>query len=390
MDEIYLDNAATTKPLNEVIEVMCEHLKTNYGNPSSLHSKGFKAEKAVKSARKKIAESIQATPEEIFFTSGGSEGNNTIIKGIVDLAHGETYNIVTTVIEHPAILEVYKACEEKGIEVRYLNVQKNGQVTLEEIKKKVNKKTIICSIMGVNNEIGSINDLVTLGKTIKGINPHCVFHTDYVQGYMKIPLNVKQTGLDAVTICAHKIGGPKGIGALYIRKGLNVKPLILGGGQEKGFRSGTENVPSIIGFAKAVEIKNVSIHNRFEQVLKLKNKMMDYFDEKGQDVMINGKDHCSPYILSLSFRGVKAEVLLHALEAIGIYVSTGSACSSNKKKHQYVLEAIGLQESYREGTIRISFSEENTEEDVDKAIYKIEETVAQLRVLTKYRTKEKK
>ena len=390
MDEIYLDNAATTKPLNEVIEVMCDHLKTNYGNPSSLHSKGFKAEKTVKSARKKIAESIQAAPEEIFFTSGGSESDNTIIRGITDLARGKDYNLVTTVIEHPAILEVYKAYETKGIDVRYLNVQQNGQIALEEIKQKVDQKTLICSIMGVNNEIGSVNDLVVFGKTIKAINPHCVFHTDYVQGYMKIPLNVKQAGLDAVTICAHKIGGPKGIGALYIRKGLNVNPLILGGGQEKGFRSGTENVPSIVGFAKAVEIKNSSINDRFEKVLKLKNRMTVYFNEKGQDVKINGKDHSSPYILSLSFRGIKAEVLLHALEAMGIYVSTGSACSSNKKKHQYVLEAIGLEESYREGTIRISFSEDNTEEEIDQVIQKIEETVTQLRLLTKYRTKEKK
>lgn len=387
MKEIYLDNAATTRAYPEVAQKMMETLLNNYGNPSSLYGLGIRAEQAVKEVRDHIAATINAQPREIYFTSGGTEGNNMIIKGIVENKQRSRMRIVTSTIEHPSVLDVFSFYENHQIEVIHLGVDASGLIDLKELKAAINEDTILVSIMGVNNELGTIQDLKAIGQTVKAANPKCLFHSDFVQGFMKIPIDVKACQLDAITMCGHKIFGPKGVGAVYIKKGTALKPLLHGGGQESNMRSGTENVPGIVGFGEAIRLRKATYLEESQEIRRLRSRLIAKIEEQVEDISINGDPAGSPYILNISFNGVRGEVLLHSLEGRGIYVSTGSACSSHKKENQYVLKAIGLPEEFKEGTIRISFSKDITAVEVDEAAAAIAEVVSSLRRLVKARRK---
>lgn len=381
VNEIYLDNSATTRPHPEVAKEMMRYLTENYGNPSSLYDRGIVVEKAIKDVRSRIAGAIHCNPEELYFTSGGTEGNNTIIKGIVENQRVEDIRIITTQIEHPSVMEVFKFYEDHGMDVVYLSVDHEGFINMGELEKSINEHTVLVSIMGVNNETGTAQDLAAIGGLIKKCNPDCLFHTDYVQGFMKLPVDVKACKIDALTLCGHKICGPKGIGAIYLRKGVRIKPLIIGGGQESNLRSGTENVPGIMGLGKAVEVQQACGSGQLDKMRAIRSEMISCLKENIEDMRVNGPENGCPYVLSLSFKGVRGEVLLHSLEAQHIYVSTGSACSSHKKEKQYVLKAIDLPEEYKEGTIRVSFSMMTTKEEVLEAAKAIENAVGQLRKL---------
>jgi cysteine desulfurase len=359
--EVYFDNSATTKPYDEVIESMADSMREYYGNPSSAYSLGLKAELKIKESRKIIANTINCSRDEIIFTSGGSESNNFLIKGFIEPGK----HIITTKIEHPSILNTCKQLEKQGIKVTYLNVDNRGEIDLEELDASITKETHIVSIMHTNNEIGSLQNIEYIGKYIKEKNSRIKFHVDAVQGYGKYEIDVKKSNIDLLSASAHKIHGPRGIGIAYIRKGFIPLPLICGGGQEKGFRSGTENLPAIVAFAKAAEKVYENREESFNRVNKLKN----YFIGKLRDipkVKINSEgDNYSPYVLSVSFVGIKGEVLLHLLEEKHIYVSTGSACSARNNEESHVLKAIGLGKEELDGTIRFSFTEDNSLEEID-------------------------
>jgi cysteine desulfurase len=285
------------------------------------------------------------------------------------------------------VLDVFSFYENHQVEVVVLGVDAQGHIDLDELKTVVNANTILVSIMGVNNELGTVQDLKAIGKIVKAANPKCVFHSDFVQGYMKIPIDVKACQLDAITMCSHKIFGPKGVGAVYIKKGTTIKPLLHGGGQENNMRSGTENVPGIVGFGEAIRIRKDTYLDEMQEIRRLRSRFITGIEAKIEEIRVNGDPNGSPYVLNVSFDHVRGEVLLHSLEAKGIYVSTGSACSSHKKEKQYVLKAIGLLEEYKEGTIRISFSKDITEENVAEAVNAIAEAVSSLRLLIKKRRK---
>ncbi|WP_315116298.1 cysteine desulfurase family protein [uncultured Clostridium sp.] len=374
--EVYLDNSATTKPYDEVIEKVSEVMRDYYGNPSSAHNLGIKAERLLNDSRAIIGDTINCSKDEIIFTSGGSESNNFIIKGLVK----EGGNIITTNIEHPSVFNTLKELEKEGIEIKVLNVNEKGRVDLEELEKAINKDTNLVSIMHVNNEIGSIQDIFSIGKIIKEKSSRAKFHIDGVQSYGKFKIDVKELNIDAFSASGHKIHGPRGVGFAYIKKGLMPKPLISGGGQERSFRSGTENLPAVVGFSEAARIIHSSMEENYKKIYDIKN----YFIEKIKDfegVKINSplENDFSPYILSLSFAGVRGEVLLRTLDSNGIYVSTGSACSAKDTKDSHVLKAIGLNNSEIKGTIRFSFSEWNRREEIDYTISSLKDSLKFLR-----------
>lgn len=359
---IYFDNAATTPPTEEVIESVVVGMKEYYGNPSSLHKLGLNAERMLLTSREELAKTINATSDEIFFTSGGSEGNNFILKGIGKSGN----NIITTKFEHPSVLNALNELREQGIIVHELSLNENGEVDLEELKSFIDKNTVLVSIMHVNNEIGTIQPIEEIGKIIKNNSSRAKFHVDGVQSYGKIAIDVKKANIDYLTVSSHKFHGPKGVGFCYIRKGLRLKPLISGGGQESGFRSGTENLPGVMGMVVAAKMAQASIKESYKKVWEIK----EYFIEKLkgiENIKINSplKENISPYILNVSFTGIRGEVLLHALEENGIFVSTGSACSSRGGKESHVLKALGLDYKDIDGAIRFSFSRFNTLEEVD-------------------------
>jgi len=359
---IYFDNAATTPPTEEVIESIVVGMKEYYGNPSSLHKLGLNAERMLLTSREELAKTINATSDEIFFTSGGSEGNNFILKGIGKSGN----NIITTKFEHPSVLNALNELREQGIIVYELSLNENGEVDLEELKSFIDKNTVLVSIMHVNNEIGTIQPIEEIGKIIKDNSTRAKFHVDGVQSYGKIAIDVKKANIDYLTVSSHKFHGPKGVGFCYIRKGLRLKPLISGGGQESGFRSGTENLPGVMGMVVAAKMAQASIKESYKKVWEIKEHFIEKL--KGiENIKINSprKENISPYILNVSFTGIRGEVLLHALEENGIFVSTGSACSSRGGKESHVLKALGLDYKDIDGAIRFSFSRFNTIEEVD-------------------------
>ncbi len=379
--EVYLDNSATTKPYPEVIESMVEMLKDNYGNPSSLHTKGIQAEKAVKSARDIIARTLDVKSNEIYFTSGGTESNNIAVRGCAMAYKKRGNHLITSVIEHPSVLNTFKNLEEDGFRVSYINVDSDGVIDIEQLKKEICDDTILISVMHVNNEVGSIAPISVIRNILDSKQSKAVFHVDAVQSFGKILFSPAQLGIDLLSISAHKLHGPKGVGAIYIKKGVRINPIVFGGSQELNVRSGTENVPGIVGFGKAVDITFQTIEDQLSKIDMLREKLRKEIENNIDDVVINGlvEGKNAPHILNVSFKGLKSEVLLHALEAKGIYISSGSACSSNKPAPSHVLTAMGVDKQCIEGAIRFSFSTLNTEDEINYCIKELSSIVNQLR-----------
>jgi cysteine desulfurase len=373
--EIYLDNSATTKPYKEVVQAMTNCMIDYYGNPSSIHSRGEKAKNYLKECRKVIADTLKAHEEEIIFTSGGSESNNFLLKGF--LKAGD--HLITSCIEHSSILNSCGELEENGVEVTYLKVDGSGKVSTRELKENIKVNTQLVSIMHVNNEIGVIQDIEAIGTLIKEVNPNILFHVDAVQSYGKLLIDVDKFKVDLLSISAHKLHGPRGIGIAYIRKGHNPKALINGGGQEFNFRSGTENLPAVAGFAEAAKIMNSNLEKNYIWVTKLRDYFVCKLDSI-EGIKINSCiENSIPYILNISATGIRSGKILFYLDARQIYVSKSSACSARKLKDSHVLKALGLKQEDIMGSLRISFSEENTLEEVVLLVQYIEECLQELK-----------
>ncbi|MBN2260012.1 MAG: cysteine desulfurase [Clostridiales bacterium] len=372
---IYFDNSSTTMPKKEVQEAINEYALTLYGNPSSLHRLGIDSEKMILLAKREISEIINSDSNEIIFTSGGTESNNLAVIGTAMRNKNNGMHLVTTEFEHASILNAFKYLENQGFEITYIKPDKDGIVNLENVKKAIREDTILVSIMHVNNEIGSIQDIDEIGNYIKKIKKEIYFHVDAVQSFGKLKIDVKQAKIDLLSISAHKIHGYKGIGALYIRKNTRINPLFFGGQQEKGIRPGTENLLGIISFLKAAQLVKKDQKTNFDEVKKIKEIMVEGI-KTIENIKFNALNNSIPYILNVSFKGLKGEVLLHALEQRGLFVSTGSACNSKKKIHSHVLEAIELEEKYLDGTIRFSFSSLNTEDEANRAVAIIHESMS--------------
>lgn len=378
--DIYLDNSATTRPYDEVVEYM-NHINRNfYGNPSSLHKRGIEAERIIKKSRETIAAFLNVESREIYFTSGGTESNNLAIRGYLDANPRKGKHVITTRVEHPSVLETCKHLSEKGYRVDYINVDSKGAIDLESLKRKINDETALISIIYVNNEIGSIQPVDEIVQLKNEINSNAAIHLDAVQAYGKIKINPKKLGIDLMSISSHKIHGPKGVGAIYANKSIKLKPILFGGGQESLIRSGTENVPGIGGFGLASEMASKSIEDNELKVSRLRKLFIENLRENIDEFKINSPEDGIPYILNVSFPGVKAEVLLHHLEGRNIFVSTGSACSSRKNIYSHVLQAINLENCYIEGAVRFSFSSMNTEKDVIDTVKALKEIVPMIRI----------
>ena len=382
--EAYLDNSATTSCSKAATEKMVELLTQDYGNPSSMHMKGVIAEKYITEAKKKIAKTLKVEEKELVFTSGGTESNNLAIIGSALANKRAGMHVITTSIEHASVTNPFIWLSENGFEVTYLSVDAYGQVKIEELKDAIRPDTILVSIMHVNNEIGALQPIEEIGKLIKSVNPKCLFHVDAIQSYGKMSIFPKKWNVDMLSVSGHKIHGPKGSGFLFIKDKTKVKPLIHGGGQQKGMRSGTENVPAIAGLAVAAEEMYQGLEENRNHLFALR----DYFIEeveKLDGVSVNGKkDHDSaPHIVSVSIEGVRAEVILHTLEDRNIYVSAGSACASNKPAISSTLQSIGLKKELLDSTVRFSFSIHTTKEELDYALEVMRETIPMLQKYTR-------
>ena len=379
--ECYLDNSATTKAFDEVIEAVKSEMSEYYGNPSSMHIKGFEAEKKIKETTKIIASTLKCDESEIIYTSGGTEADNMALIGIARAYKRSGKHIITSSIEHAAILQSAEFLKEEGYEITYLSTDSNGVVNLEELENSIREDTILVSVMGVNNEIGTIEPIEKISEIIKKKNPNTLFHVDAVQAYAKIKLIPKKMGIDLLSVSGHKIHGPKGIGFLYVSYKIKIKPIIFGGGQQKNMRSGTENVCGIMGLGAAVK----KIFDNFDEdtarMKELRERMIKGLTEC-EGVTINGADfeNSAPHIVSASVKGVRAEVLLHSLEEKGIYISSGSACASNKPAVSATLKAIGVDKDLLDSTVRFSFSVLTTKDEIDYALENFKETIEKLRL----------
>ncbi|MBO5934814.1 MAG: cysteine desulfurase [Clostridia bacterium] len=373
--EIYLDNSATTKVCREAADAMMKMLTENYGNPSSLHSKGVEASKALENARQNLADALSCSKDEIFFTTSGTTANNTAIFGAVNANRRKGNRIITTSLEHPSVNECMKRLEEQGFEVIRLRPDMHGAFSPMELMNAINNKTILVSIMAVNNEIGTINPINQIKTALKRASSDALIHVDAVQAFGKIPLNPSKTGIDLLTVSSHKIHGPKGAGALYIRKGVKIHPHVLGGGQEKGIFSGTEAIPAIVGFGAAVK----SLPNITQELADIKSVRDHFVHEvtKIGGVHINSPENALPYIINLSVLGVPSQTIVNSLSEQGIYVSAGSAC---KKGHRSeVLTAIGLDSKRIDSAIRISLSRYTTKHDMDEVVKALDKIVLRIR-----------
>lgn len=383
--EAYLDNSATTSCSPAATEKMVELLTQDYGNPSSLHMKGVIAEKYITEAKKKIAKTLKVEEKELIFTSGGTESNNLAIIGSALANKRAGMHVITTSIEHASVTNPFIWLSENGFEVTYLGVDEYGQIRLEELKNAIRPDTILVSIMQVNNEIGALQPIEEAGKVIKSANPKTLFHVDAIQSYGKMQIHPKKANIDMLSVSGHKIHGPKGSGFLFIKDKTKVKPLIHGGGQQKGMRSGTENVPAIAGLAVASEEMYQNLEENRKHLFELRAYFIEEV-EKIDGVSVNGKkDHDSaPHIVSVSIEGVRAEVILHTLEDRSIYVSAGSACSSNKPAISSTLQSIGLKKELLDSTVRFSFSIHTTKEELDYALEVMRETIPMLQRYTRH------
>jgi len=373
--EAYLDNAATTRVSQRVLETMIDALQGTYGNPSSLHRVGRAAEDRLSKARKTIGDSIGAEAEEIVFTSGATEGNNHVVRSFIR----EGAHFITSRIEHPSVLRVMKMAEKRGVRVDYLDVDEEGRIDLEELKSKITKETSLVSIMMVNNETGAINDPFSIGRVIHEASSRAKYHVDAVQGYMKYPIDVRAMNIDFLTISAHKVHGPKGTGFVYMRKGQRLHHLLLGGAQERSLRAGTVNVPSILAFAEGILSMGMNIEENLMKVSFLKERMIEELSSIDEMRINSPLLRTSPYILNISIPGMRGETMLHYLSDKGVYVSTGSACSSKDSKDSHVLLALGVKETQIKGSLRFSFSEGTKQEEVLYAAEMLKDAVNFLR-----------
>lgn len=382
--EIYLDNSATTRVYPEVSNLMCKIMLDDYGNPSSMHTKGVEAEKYVLDAYKEIAEVLKVKEKEIVFTSGGTESDNLALIGAAMANKRAGMHIITTKVEHPAILNTVAYLKDEGFEIDYLSVDKYGRISIDELKEKLRKDTIIVSIMHTNNEVGSLMPLEEAGKLIKSVNPSCLFHVDAVQGFGKAVMPIKSANIDMLSFSGHKIHGPKGIGVLYVNEKVKIKPISYGGGQQKGLRNGTLNVPGIAGIGLAAKMINENLSKKREKLYELKSFFLQEIS-KVDKVGVNGcKQDASgeflvketaPHIINISVKGLRSEVMLHALEEKGIYVSAGSACSSHSKKESSTLKAMGASAEETDGALRISMSEFTTKEELETLIVELKAVI---------------
>lgn len=386
--EAYLDNASTTRPLESVREIMKETLDSCFGNPSSMHNKGFEAEKYIKKAKGIIASSLKADEKEIVFTSGGTESNNMALIGCAMANKRQGRHIITTKIEHASVYNPLVFLEEQGYEVTYLSVDKNGFVDLEQLENSIREDTILVSVMYVNNEIGTREKIEEIAKIIKEKNQKTLFHVDAIQGYGKYKIYPKKIGIDLLSISGHKLHGPKGVGVLFIGSKVKIQPIIFGGGQQNDMRSGTENVPGIAGLGKAAEEIYKNHSEKIENMYQLKEHFIEEV-KKIDGVTVNGVDGISvretaPHVVSVSFANIRSEVLLHALEEKGVYVSSGSACASNHPQISGTLQAIGVKKELLDSTIRFSFSVNTTLEEIDYALQILNELLPVLRRFTRH------
>lgn len=383
--EVYLDNSATTACFQEAAQLMHRILCEDYGNPSSLHHKGVEAEAYLRYANETFAKILKVNEKEIFFTSGGTESDNIALVGAAMANHRMGRHLITTRIEHPAVLQPMSYLEKQGFEVTYLSVDRQGRISLEELEEAVRTDTILVSIMHTNNEIGSVQPIAEAGVLIKRKNPDTLFHVDAVQGFGKARIFPGKMHIDMLSASAHKIHGPKGIGLLYMRDGAKVSPIMYGGGQQRGLRSGTENLPGIAGFAKAAELVYQELEQDVDRMYALREKLTEGVKKVG-DVTVNGCPgrEGAPHIVSASFRGVRSEVLLHALEERGIYVSAGSACAAHKPQPSATLRALGVEKELLQSTIRFSLSGFTTDEEIMYTCQNLEDIVPKLRRYTRH------
>ena len=385
MTEVYLDNSATTRCFDSVANVVAKVMCEDYGNPSSMHMKGVQAENYVKMARNVIAKNLKVNEKEIFFTSGGTESDNLAIIGAAMANYRAGNHLITTCIEHSAVLRSMEYLESQGFQVTYLPVDEFGRVRLQDLENALTPQTILVSIMHTNNEIGALQPIAEAGNIIKRYNPNIVFHVDAVQGYGKFRIFPKKMGVDMMSVSGHKIHGPKGIGFLYINEKVKIKPISYGGGQQKGMRSGTDNVPGMAGLAKAVEEVYKSLDKDVEEIYAIKEHFVNGLMQI-PEVKINGYTgfDSAPHIVSVSIRGIRSEVMLHALEDRGIYVSAGSACSSHKATTSATLRAIGVEKDLLDSTIRFSFSMFTTKEEIDYTLKVLYDIIPMLRKYTRH------
>lgn len=380
--EAYFDNSATTVVTESVKDIVVKAMTEDYGNPSSMHMIGVNAEKYVKTAKENIAKILKVDEGEIYFTSGGTEGNNMAIIGSANANKRAGNRVITTKIEHSSVANPMKYLEKQGFDVVYLPVDNNGIVDMEVLKKEMTKDTILVSIMNVNNEVGAIEPVSEIGKYIKSVNPSVVYHVDAIQAFGKMEIRPRKENIDILTVSGHKIHAPKGSGFMYIKKNTKVNPIILGGGQQEGMRSGTENVPGIAGIGQAAKDCYDNLEKNVAHMTELKDCLIDELS-KFDGVTINSQkgNVGAPHIVSASFENVRSEVLLHALEDKGIYISAGSACSSNRPAVSETLKAMGIDSKLLGSTVRFSFCELNKKEEID---YCIEQLKIMLPILKKY------
>lgn len=379
--EIYLDNAATTKMNDKVFEEMIPYLKDNYGNPSSAYKIGRDNKEIIENARKEVAEILNASPSEIYFTSGGSEADNMALKGIALGNIDKGKHIITSKIEHPAVLDTCKELEREEFEISYIGVNENGIVDLTELENKIRKDTILISIMLANNEIGTIQPIKKISKIAKKNN--ILFHTDSVQAVGNIKIDVQDMNIDALSLSAHKFYGPKGIGVLYLRDGIKFRKYLNGGHQERNRRAGTENVAGIVGLSKAMSLSYENLEENNKRIIELRNYFINEIKKNIKKIKINGDlENRLPGNINVSFEFVEADNILHELDKRGIYISTGSACTTGSIESSHVLRAIGLSDGMAHATIRISIGKYNTKEEIDYAIKCIVEIVNNLRKLS--------
>ena len=378
--EIYLDNSATTRCYQEVCEIMVKTMREDYGNPSSMHMKGVESEKYIKEASSSIAKTLKVNEKEIYFTSGGTESDNWALIGTALANQRKGKHIITTAIEHPAVSAPCEFLEKQGFTMTKLGVDSQGRISLEELGQAITPETILVSVMYVNNEIGTVQPIAEIGNLIKRKNPGTYFHVDAIQAYGKYRIFPKKMKVDMLSVSGHKIHGPKGIGFLYIDEKVKIFPYIYGGGQQKGMRSGTDAVPQVAGLGIAAE----KIYGNLEENVNHMRKLRDYFTEELQkidQVVVHGADgeECAPHIVSVAFVGVRSEVLLHTLEDREIYVSAGSACSTHKRSGSPTLTAIDLPKNQMESTVRFSFCEDTTREELEKTLEVLREVLPMLR-----------